>query len=65
MDLRSYISRERKVINDALSRFDANFNENLPTEPTNDSMAYIFVTKKGIRETDFPSSPALIAKYQQ
>jgi hypothetical protein len=44
---------------------DANFNEKLPTEPTNNSMAYIFLTKKEIKETDFPLSPVLTAKYQQ
>ena len=45
---------------------DADFNETLPTEPTNDIMAYIFLTEKDIKkETDFPLSPMLIAKYQQ
>ena len=44
---------------------DADFNETLPTEPTNDSMAYFFLTEKDIKETDFPLSPILIAKYQR
>ena len=39
---------EKNVIADALSRLDANFNEKLPREPTNDSMAYIFLTKMDI-----------------
>ena len=55
---------ERNVIADALSRLDTDFSETLPTEPMNDSMAYIFLTTKDIRETDFPLSPILIAKYQ-
>jgi hypothetical protein len=37
-----HIKGEKNVIADALSRLDANFNEKLPTEPTNNSMAYIF-----------------------
>jgi hypothetical protein len=40
------IKGEKKVIAHALSRLDANFNEKLPTDPPNDSMAYIFLTKK-------------------
>ena len=60
-----HIKGEKNVIADALSRLDANFNEKLPTKPTNDYMAYIFVTNKDIKETDFPLSPNLIAKYQR
>jgi hypothetical protein len=60
-----HIKGEKNVIADALSRLDTNFNEKLPTEPTNDSMAYIFMTKTGVKETDFPLSPLLIAKYQR
>ena len=30
----------------------------------NDSMACIFLTTKDVKETDFPLSPMLIAKYQ-
>jgi hypothetical protein len=60
-----HIKGEKNVIADALSRLDANFNEKLPTEPTNDSMAYIFLTNIDIKETDFPLSPNLIAKYQR
>jgi hypothetical protein len=60
-----HIKGEKNVIADALSRLDANFNEKLPTEPTNDSMAYIFMTKEDVKETDFPLSPTLIAKYQR
>jgi hypothetical protein len=56
---------EKNVITDALSRLDANFNEKLPTELTNDGMAYIFITKTDIKETDFLLSPMLIAKYPQ
>jgi hypothetical protein len=52
-----HIKGEKNVIADALSRLDANFNEKLPTEPTNDSMAYNFLAKKVIKETDFPISP--------
>ncbi len=48
-----HIKGEKDVIADALSRLDANFNEKLPTEPMNDSMAYIFLTKTDIKETDF------------
>ena len=59
-----HIKGEKNVIADALSRLDADFNETLPTEPTNDSMAYIFSTTKDIKETDFPLSPTLISKYQ-
>jgi len=59
-----HIKGEKNVIADALSRLDANFNETLPVEPTNESMAYIFLTTKDIKETDFPLSPILIAKYQ-
>ena len=59
-----HIKGERNVIADALSRLDADFSETLPTEPTNDSIAYIFLTTKDIRETDFPLSPILISKYQ-
>jgi hypothetical protein len=44
---------------------DADFNETLPTKPTNESMAYIFLTEKDIKETDFPLSPILISKYQR
>jgi hypothetical protein len=39
-----HIKGEKNVIADALSRLDANFNEELPTKPTNDGMAYIFST---------------------
>ncbi|KAI2491351.1 transposition [Fragilaria crotonensis] len=60
-----HIKGEKNVIADALSRLDANFNEKLPAEPTNDSMAYIFMTKADVKETDFPLSPTLIAKYQR
>ena len=57
---------EQNVIADALSQLDADFNETFPTEPSNDSMmAYIFLTEKDIKETDFPLSPILIAKYQR
>ena len=60
-----HIKGEENVIANALSRLDADFNETLPTEPTNDSLAYIiFLTTKDIKETDFPLSPALISKYQ-
>jgi hypothetical protein len=48
-----HIKGEKNVIADALSRLDANFNEKLPTEPTNDNMAYIFLTMTDIKETDF------------
>ena len=60
-----HIIGERNVIADALSpQLDADFSKTLPTEPTNDSMAYIFLTTKDIRrETDFQLSPILIAKY--
>jgi hypothetical protein len=44
---------------------DADFNETLPTKPMNESMAYIFLTEKDIKETDFPLSPILICKYQR
>jgi hypothetical protein len=37
---------EKNVIADALSRLDADFSETLPTEPMNDSMAYICLTTK-------------------
>jgi hypothetical protein len=59
-----HIKGEKNVIAETLSRLDANFNEKLPMEPTNNSMAYI-LTKKEIKETDFPLNPALIAKHQQ
>ena len=59
------IKGEKNVIADALSRLDANYNEKLPTEPTNDCMANISLTKTDIKETDFPLSPTLITKYQQ
>ena len=59
-----HIKGERNVIADALSQFDADFSKTLPTEPTNDSMAYIFLVTKDRRETDFPLSPILIAEYQ-
>ena len=53
-----HIKGEKNVIAaDALSQLDANFNEKLPTEPTNESMAYIFLMKSDIKETDFPLSP--------
>ena len=39
-----HIKGKKNVIADALSQLDANFNEKLPTEPTDDSMAYIFLT---------------------
>ena len=59
-----HIKGEKNAIADALSRLDADFNETLPTEPTNDSMAHIFLTTKDIKETDSPLSPILMAKYQ-
>ena len=59
-----HIKGERNVIADALSRLDADFSETLPTKPTNESMANVFVTTKEIKETDFPLSPIQIAKYQ-
>ena len=59
-----HIKGETNVIADALSRLDANFDTKLPTKPTSEVMAYIFVTDKDIKETDFPLSPTLIAKYQ-
>ena len=40
-----HVKGEKNVIVDALSQLDADFNETLPSEPTNDSMAYIFLTK--------------------
>ena len=43
-----HIKGEKNVIAAALSRLDANLNENLPTEPMNDSMAYIFLTTKDL-----------------
>jgi hypothetical protein len=60
-----HIKGEKNVIADALSQLDAKFNKKLPTEPTNKSMAYIFLTKTDTKETDFLLSPTLIAKYQQ
>ena len=60
-----HIKGEKNIIAHALSRLDANFNEKLPVNPTNDNMAYIFLTKKDIKETDFPLSPTLISKYQR
>ena len=46
-------------------QLDADFSETLPTESTNDCVAYICLTTKDItRETDFLLSPILIAKYQ-
>ena len=60
-----HITGEKNIIADSLSRLHANFNEKLPTEPTNDSMAYIFLTDTDIKETNFPLSPNSIAKYQQ
>jgi RNase H-like domain found in reverse transcriptase len=59
-----HIKGEKNVIADALSRLDADFSETLPTEPTNDSMAFIFLATKDRKETDFPLSPTLISKYQ-
>ena len=56
---------EKNIIADVLSRLDANFNEKLPVNPTNDNMAYIFLTKKDIKETDFPLSPIFISKCQR
>ena len=44
-----HIIGEKNVIADALSQLDADFNETLPTEPTNNSMAYIFLTGKDIK----------------
>jgi hypothetical protein len=40
-----HVKGEKIIIADAMSRLDVNFNEKLPTDPTNDSMAYIFLTK--------------------
>ena len=60
-----HIKGEKNVIADALSPLDADFNETLPTEPMNHSMAYIFLTEKDIKETDFRLRPILIAKYQR
>ena len=60
-----HIKGEKNVIADALSWLDANFNEKLPANPLNDNMAYIFMTKEDIHETDFPLSPTLIAKCQR
>jgi RNase H-like domain found in reverse transcriptase len=60
-----HIKGERNVITDALSQLDADFNMTLPIKPTNESMAYIFLTEKDIKETDFPLSPVLISKYQR
>ena len=61
-----HIKGGKNIIADALSRLDADVNETLPTEPMKDSMAYIFlVIEKDIKETDFPLSPILIAKYQR
>jgi RNase H-like domain found in reverse transcriptase len=59
-----HIEGEKNIIADALSQLDADFSETLPTEPTNDSMACIFLVMKGIKETDFRLSPILISKYQ-
>ena len=59
-----HIKGERNVIADALSRLDADFSETLPTKPTIESMANVFLMTKDIKETDFPLSPILIAKYQ-
>ena len=53
-DIHAHKKGEKNVIADALSQLDANFNEKLPTKPTNNSMAYIFLTKTDIKETDFP-----------
>jgi hypothetical protein len=52
-----HIKGKKNVIADAFSQLDANFNEKLPTEPTNDSMTYIFLPNTDIKETDFPLSP--------
>jgi RNase H-like domain found in reverse transcriptase len=54
-----HIKGEKNIIVDALSQLDADFSETLPTEPTNDSMAFIFLATKDIRETGFPLSPIL------
>ena len=54
-----HMKGEKNVIADELSQLDADFNETLPTEPTNNSMAYIL--EKDIKETDFPLSPILIS----
>ena len=59
-----HIKGERNVIADAISRLDADFSETLPTKPTNESMANVFLTTKDAKETDCPLSPILIAKYQ-
>jgi RNase H-like domain found in reverse transcriptase len=40
-----HIKGEKNVIAHALSRLDADFNEKLPNNPSNDSMAYIFMTQ--------------------
>ena len=54
---------EKNIIADALSRLDVNFKEKFPVNPTNDNMAYIFLLKTDIKETDF-ASPTLADKYQ-
>ena len=49
---------EKNIIADALSRLDVNFKEKFPVNPTNDNMAYIFLLKTDIKETDFAKSNA-------
>ena len=60
-----HIKGEHNIIADALSRLDANFDKKYTVTPMNERMATMFVTKTDIKETDFPLSPKLIAKYQR
>ena len=60
-----HVKGEKNVVADALSRLDADFDQTFPAHPTKLQMAQSFMLKGEEKETDFPLSPLLIAKYQR
>jgi transposase InsO family protein len=60
-----HVKGEKNVVADALSRLDADFEQEFDSTPTKITMAQSFMIKGEEKETDFPLSPELIAKYQR
>ncbi len=60
-----HVPGTKNIVADALSRLDADFETVMEPHLTKSEMAHLFLIQGETKETDFPLSPALIAKYQR
>jgi transposase InsO family protein len=60
-----HVSGTKNIVADALSRLDADFDKVMEPHLTKSEMAHLFLIQGETKETDFPLSPELIAKYQR